>query len=84
MKRIFLMASFFSFIAGLFSPSASAADYKVADAYSVLCDMVFSTKPDSIGDGTVEVRLCAERNPELWMADDKRQKLWLPLVLETS
>lgn len=49
MKCIFLMASFFSFIAGLFSPSASAADYKVADAYSVLCDMVFSTKPDSIG-----------------------------------
>jgi hypothetical protein len=46
--------------------------------------MVFSTKPDSIGDGTVEVRLCAERNAELWMADDKRQKLWLPLVLETS
>ena len=43
------MASFFSFIAGLFSPSASAADYKVAEAYSGLRNMVLSTKPDSIG-----------------------------------
>jgi len=39
------------------------------------------------GDDVVEVRLCAEgnairlRNAELWMAGDKRQKLWLPLVL---
>jgi hypothetical protein len=42
------------------------------------------------GDGTVEVRLCAERNAvrlrnaELWMAGDKRQKLWLPLILEAG
>jgi hypothetical protein len=49
MKRIFLMASFLSFIAGLFSPGASAAEYKVAEAYSGLRDMVFSTRPDSIG-----------------------------------
>lgn len=49
MKRIFLMASFFSFIAGLFSPSANSADYKVAEAYSGLRNMVLSTKPDSIG-----------------------------------
>lgn len=49
MKRIFLMASFFSFIAGLFSPIASAADYKVAEAYSGLRNMVLSTKPDSVG-----------------------------------
>jgi len=39
------------------------------------------------GDNVVEIRLCAEgnairlRNAELWMASDKRQKLWLPLVL---
>jgi hypothetical protein len=39
------------------------------------------------GDGVVQIRLCAERNAirlrnaELWMAGDKRQKLWLPLVL---
>jgi hypothetical protein len=39
------------------------------------------------GDDVVEVRLCAEgnairlRNAELWMSGDKRQKLWLPLVL---
>lgn len=38
-----------SFIAGLFSPDASAADYKVAEAYSGLRNMVLSTKPDSIG-----------------------------------
>ena len=49
MKRIFLMVSFFSFIAGLFSPNASAADYKVTEAYSGLRNMVLSTKPDSIG-----------------------------------
>lgn len=39
------------------------------------------------GNDTVQVRLCAERsairlrNVELWMSGDKRQKLWLPLVL---
>jgi hypothetical protein len=39
------------------------------------------------GDNVAEIRLCAERNAirlrnaELWMAGDKRQKLWLPLVL---
>lgn len=39
------------------------------------------------GDDVVEVRLCAEgnairlRNAELWMSGDKRQKLWLPLIL---
>ena len=49
MKRISLMAGFLSFIAGLFSPGASAADYQVAEAYSGLRNMVFSTKPDSIG-----------------------------------
>ena len=43
------MVSFFSFIAGFFSSSASAADYKVAEAYSGLRSMALSTKPDSIG-----------------------------------
>jgi hypothetical protein len=39
------------------------------------------------GDDVVQVRVCAEgnairlRNAELWMSGDKRQKLWLPLVL---
>jgi hypothetical protein len=39
------------------------------------------------GDNVVEIRLCAEdnairlRNAELWMEGDRRQKLWLPLVL---
>jgi len=39
------------------------------------------------GDDVVEVRVCAEgnairlRNAELWMSGDKRQKLWLPLIL---
>lgn len=39
------------------------------------------------GENAIEVRVCAERNAirlrnaELWMAGDKRQKLWLPLVL---
>jgi hypothetical protein len=39
------------------------------------------------GDNVVQIRVCAERNAirlrnaELWMAGDKRQKLWLPLVL---
>ena len=39
------------------------------------------------GDDVVEIRVCAERNAirlrnaELWMSGDKRQKLWLPLVL---
>jgi hypothetical protein len=42
------MASFFSIIAGLFSPGVSATDYKVAEAYSGLRNMVLSTKPDSI------------------------------------
>jgi hypothetical protein len=38
-------------------------------------------------DDVVEVRVCAEgnairlRNAESWMSGDKRQKLWLPLVL---
>jgi hypothetical protein len=42
------------------------------------------------GDGVVQIRLCAERNAirlrnaELWMAGDKRQKLWLPLVLAAN
>jgi hypothetical protein len=42
------------------------------------------------GDHVVEIRLCAEgnairlRNAELWMAGDKRQKLWLPLVLAAN
>jgi hypothetical protein len=41
----------------------------------------------SDGNDVVQIRLCAERNAvrlrnaELWMAGDKRQKLWLPLVL---
>lgn len=43
------MASFFSFIAGLISSGTSAADYKVAEAYSGLRNMVLSTKPESIG-----------------------------------
>jgi hypothetical protein len=39
------------------------------------------------GDDVVEVRMCADgnairlRNAELWMSGDKRQKLWLPLIL---
>jgi hypothetical protein len=39
------------------------------------------------GDDVVEVRVCAEgnairlRNAELWTSGDKRQKLWLPLIL---
>ena len=49
MKRIFLMASFFSFIARFFSSSAIAADYKVAEVYSGLRNMVLNTKPDSVG-----------------------------------
>jgi len=42
------------------------------------------------GDDVVEVRVCAEsnairlRNAELWMSGDKRQKLWLPLVLDAG
>ena len=43
------MAGLISTIAGLFSASASAADYQVAEAYSGLRNMVFSTKPDGIG-----------------------------------
>jgi hypothetical protein len=41
----------------------------------------------SEGDNVIQIRLCAERNAirlrnaELWMSGDKRQKLWLPLVL---
>lgn len=48
MKYTFLMVGLFSFITGFFSPSAGAAGYQVADAYSGLRNMVFSTKPDSI------------------------------------
>jgi hypothetical protein len=42
------------------------------------------------GDDVVSVRVCAERNAvrlrnaELWMSGDKRQKLWLPLVLDAG
>jgi hypothetical protein len=42
------------------------------------------------GDDIIEVRLCAERNAirlrnaVLWMTGDKRQKLWLPLILEAG
>jgi len=43
------MAGFISSIAGLFSPSASASDYQVAEAYSGLRNMVFSIKPEGIG-----------------------------------
>jgi len=49
MKRISLMASFFSFIVGLFSLSASATAYQVAEAYSGLRSMALRTNPDSIG-----------------------------------
>ena len=49
MKRRFLMSSFFSSIAGLFSPGVGATDYKVVEAYSGLRNMLLSTKPDSIG-----------------------------------
>ncbi len=57
MKRISLAASLLSFVAGLFSPNANAADYQLAQAYSGLRDMVFGTKPDSIG---VKVKDAAE------------------------
>jgi hypothetical protein len=42
------------------------------------------------GEDVVEIRVCAEgnairlRNAELWMSGDKRQKLWLPLVLRAG
>jgi len=42
------------------------------------------------GENVVQIRLCAEPNAirlgnaELWMADDRRQKLWLPLVLTAN
>jgi hypothetical protein len=36
-------------MASVFSFSAGAADYQMAEAYSGLRNMVFNTKPDSVG-----------------------------------
>ncbi|MFZ5861871.1 MAG: hypothetical protein ACOYXR_03365 [Nitrospirota bacterium] len=43
------MASVFSFLSGLLSSGAIAKDYKVAEAYSGLRNMVLTTKPEAVG-----------------------------------
>lgn len=49
MNRVLIMASVFSFLSGLLSSGAIAKDYKVAEAYSGLRNMVLTTKPEAIG-----------------------------------
>ncbi|WKZ12923.1 MAG: hypothetical protein QY320_02775 [Gammaproteobacteria bacterium] len=49
MKRVIIMASVFSFLSGLFSSGAGAKDYKVADPYAGLRNMVLTTKPEAVG-----------------------------------
>jgi hypothetical protein len=49
MKRVLVMASIFSFLSGLFSSGALASDYKVAEPYAGLRNMVLTTKPQAIG-----------------------------------
>jgi len=43
------MASLFSFLSGLFSTGASAQEYKIAEAYTGLRNMVLTTKPGTLG-----------------------------------
>jgi len=43
------MASVFSFLSGLFSAGAVAKDYKVAEPYAGLRNMVLTTKPEAVG-----------------------------------
>jgi len=49
MKRLLIMASLFSFLSGLFSSGVAAKEYKVAEAYSGLRNMVLTTKPEAVG-----------------------------------
>ena len=49
MKRVLFMASLVSFLSGLFSSGAVAVEYKVAETYARLRNMVFTTKPESVG-----------------------------------
>ena len=49
MKRVLIMASAFSFLLGLFSSGAVAKDYKVAEPYTGLRNMVLTTKPETVG-----------------------------------
>jgi hypothetical protein len=49
MKRTLLMTGFLSFVSALFSSGSPAADYQVVEVYSGLRNMVFSTKPESLG-----------------------------------
>lgn len=49
MKRLNIMASLFSLLAGFFVQSSDAAEYKVAEAYTGLRNMVLSTKPTELG-----------------------------------
>lgn len=43
------MASVFSFLSGLFSSGAVAKEYKVAEPYAGLRNMVLTTKPEAVG-----------------------------------
>ena len=43
------MAIVFSFLSGLFSYGAAAKDYKVAESYAGLRDMLLTTKPETVG-----------------------------------
>jgi hypothetical protein len=49
MKRFFVMASLFAYLAGFFAPISAADQYKVADSYAGLRNMVLTTKPELIG-----------------------------------
>lgn len=49
MKRALIMVSVFSFFSGLFVSGAIAKDYKVAESYSGLRNMVLITRPEAIG-----------------------------------
>jgi hypothetical protein len=49
MKRVLIMASIFLFLSGLFSTGAIAKDYKLAEPYAGLRNMLLTTKPETVG-----------------------------------
>jgi len=49
MKRIITMAGIFAFLSGIFTSAFGSEQYKVAEVYTGLRNMVFTTAPVSIG-----------------------------------
>jgi hypothetical protein len=49
MKRLNFLARFLTILVGFFAQNSGAAEYKVAEAYTGLRNLVLSTKPTELG-----------------------------------